>query len=126
MKIKISACYVVFLCAVVLTFSGCDDDEPAPSGKYETGVFVINEGALGAGNGSVTYSSFDGVAEQNIFLNSQGKFAGDVAQSLTFSNDQAFIVINGDNKIEVADANTFASVKTITDAEMDKPRYVEV
>jgi hypothetical protein len=66
------------------------------------------------------------VAEQNIFRNSLGLFAGDVAQSLKFNGDQAFLVMNGDNKVEVVNAHTFESLNTITSTDLDKPRYIEV
>jgi hypothetical protein len=89
-----------------LAFVACNDDD-APEKVYEGGVFVANEGAFGAGNGSITYYGADGVAEQNIFKNTVGEFAGDVIQSMLFSGDQAFLVIDGDNKIEVVNARTF-------------------
>lgn len=114
-----------FLCVVisVVGLSACDDDET--KGKYEDGIFVVNEGTFGAGNGSVTHISSTGSATQNIFKNAAGLFAGDVAQSLTFNNGTGYLVVNGDSKIEVVNSS-FASVRTITDEDIDKPRYVEV
>ena len=118
--------WFLFLFASLLLMVSCDED-PKPSGKYDNGAFVVNEGAFLAGNGSITFYNYASEeAEQNIFLNAAGAFAGDVVQSMTFHNDVAFIVVNGDSKIEVANAATFESLETIEDVLIDKPRYVEV
>jgi YVTN family beta-propeller protein len=124
---KMKLCYGLILITSTLLFAGCDDDENGPKGEYEEGVFVVNEGAFNADNGSVTYyNTTTKVAEQNIFKNSLGFFAGDVVQSLTFSGDNGYLVINDDDKIEVVNGNTFTSISTITHADIEKPRYVEV
>lgn len=117
--------YFLLLAISASVLSGCDD-ESGPKGKYEEGVFVVNEGTFGAGNGSVTYYNSSGVAEQNIFRNSVGDFAGDVVQSLKFHEERAYLVINEDSKIEVVNGNTFGAITTITHADIDKPRYIEV
>lgn len=118
---------LILLITSSLLLAGCDDDENVSKGEYETGVFVVNEGAFNADNGSVThYNTAAGIAEQNIFKNSLGLFAGDVVQSLTFSGNNGYLVINDDDKIEVVNGNTFVSVSTITHADIEKPRYVEV
>lgn len=106
-----------------------DDDNPIvePRGDYENGVIVLNEGAYGAGNASVSfikneeitneiYASANSTSEQEVFL-------GDTAQSLSFNDDLAYIVLNGSNKIEVVNRYTFESVTTITD-DLANPRYV--
>ncbi len=124
MKMNIRFFLSVFFSA--LFFAGCKDD-PKPRGQYEEGVFIVNEGAFGSGNGTIThYNSTLGEAEQNIFVNAVGEFAGDVVQSLTFNEGKAYLVVNGDNKIEIVKANTFEAIQTITHADLDKPRYVEV
>lgn len=116
--------YSVFAASLLLM--SCEDD-PKPVRKYEDGGFVVNEGQFLAGNGSVTfYDPATEEAVQNIFLNDAGDFAGDVVQSMTFHDDVAIIVVNGDSKIEIADGLTFKSIKTISDELIDKPRYVEV
>jgi hypothetical protein len=115
-----------FLLVILMTIlSGCDDED-GPKGKYEDGVFVVNEGTFKAGNGSVTYYNSSGEVEQNIFRNSVGNFAGDVVQSLKFHEERAYLVINEDSKIEVVNGNTFGTINTITHADIDKPRYIEV
>ena len=115
-----------FLIALAFAGTSCSDEDKALK-EYHEGAFVVNEGAFQAGNGTITY--YNEVLEsaaQNIFINPEGDFAGDVAQSLTFHGDEAYIVINGDSKIEIADAVTFKSIRTITSGALDKPRYVEI
>ncbi|MBL0742357.1 DUF5074 domain-containing protein [Chryseolinea lacunae] len=118
---------MAILVLLVVSLWACKDDEQAPKGKFEHGALVINEGAFGGGNGSITYyNTTTGMAEQNIYRNVIGKFAGDVTQSLTIHDDKAYIVLNGDNKIEIADANTFERLGTISDDAIVQPRYLEV
>lgn len=116
---------------ILLSFSAllmvsCENDTK-PVRKYENGVFVVNEGTFLAGNGSITFiDTASGSVSQNIFLNEAGEFAGDVVQSMTFHDGVPIIVVNGDNKVEIANGLTFRSMSTITDELIDKPRYVEV
>lgn len=121
---KVNICY--FLIALTFVSVSCQDDEKSVK-EYNEGVFIVNEGTFLGGNGTITYYNEDSEeTAQNIFINDEGDFAGDVAQSMIFHGDKAYIVINGDHKIEVADATTFKSIQTITDVEIDKPRYIEI
>lgn len=97
----------------------CKDDDNNDNGtttaKYETGIFIVNEGAFTQGNASVTF--YDAAADStaaNIFSDTNGRPLGDVAQSMTFHNEYGYIVVNNSNKVEVVDANTFEEVATIT------------
>lgn len=121
---KFSLRYVlmVFIAAAVV---GCNDDE-TPRGEYERGAFIVNEGAFGSANGSVSfYNTSTTESSQNIATVSGG-FPGDVAQSITFKNDKAYLVLNGSNTIQLFDANTFNHLNTITSTDLIAPRYLEV
>jgi len=123
--IKMKMRYVSIVLVAIL-IAGCNNDDEKPKGKYEHGAFIVNEGGLGNSNGSVTfYNTASAEAEQSI-LKSSTAFAGDVAQSLTFKEDRGYLVLNGDNKIQVVDANTFENLSTITSTDIVAPRYVEV
>lgn len=125
MKMSIRYFLSMFLSSMLL-FISCEDDN-SPDGRYDKGVFIVNEGAFLAGNGSITYyNPISGAIKQNIFINPAGDFAGDVVQSLIFNEDKAYVVVNGDNKIEVVNASTFKSIQTIVHPDLDKPRYVEI
>jgi hypothetical protein len=123
MKVNIRYYTCVFF---AILFMSCEEDE-GPKGKYEDGVIVVNEGGFGDSNGTLTHYNPDTKeAQQNVFRSSGSDFAGDVVQSLNIENDKAYIVVNDDNKIEVANANTFEAISTITHSDIEKPRYVEV
>lgn len=111
---------------LALAISACDDNDDQPLGKYEEGVLVINEGNFSQANGTVAYyNETTRQAEQNIFRNNSG-FAGSVAQSLTVHDDRGYLVLNGDNKIEIVDPATFESLGSVSGADFDKPRYIEI
>lgn len=109
-----------------VAFVACDSEDTGPKGKYTDGTVIVNEGGFGSANGTLSFYPVDGEVEPNIFRNALGQFAGDVVQSITFHGDKGYIVINGDNKIEIVNSNTFESAGTFTNALLDKPRYVEV
>ncbi|HTJ48016.1 MAG TPA: YncE family protein [Cyclobacteriaceae bacterium] len=116
--------FLTLICILALAVS-CKDDEK-PKGEFSTGVWIINEGAFGHSNSSVSsYNASTGVVQQDLFgLKNNKKALGDVAQSATINGDLAYIVINNDNKIEVVNANTFVSSYTLSDLAL--PRYLTV
>jgi hypothetical protein len=123
---KMNMRYFLFL-VLVSALTACHDDEKAPKGKYELGVVVVNEGGFGASNGTLThFNSTSGEAEQNIFKSTGSQFAGNVVQSLTIAGDKGYIVVNGDNKIQIVNAKTFEGISTITNSDIVAPRYVQV
>lgn len=118
----------IALSLMVLSFSCSNDDDdntqPEPKGTYENGIFVVNQGNFGQGNGSVSFISNDfSVSENTIFSNVNKKPLGDTAQSMAFYGDFAYIVVNYSQKIEVVNRYTFESVATI-DSGLDNPRYM--
>lgn len=117
---------VNFLAALFVStalFVSCDDNESKPKGDFEKGVFVINEGNFGSGNGTVTfYNLNDKSTTADIFgLVNDDRALGDVVQSMTVAGEEAYIVVNNDNKVEIANANTFEAIHTLTDVKL--PRY---
>jgi hypothetical protein len=122
MKIKI----LLLLC-VIIALPGCDSDEDPIKGEYQSGVLVANEGGFLANNATVTYFNPNtDTLSQNIFKNAGGLYAGDVLQSISLDGDRGYLVLNGSNAIEIVDHNTFQSIATFTDPELEKPRYLQV
>lgn len=116
----------LFLSLSIMLLFGCDDknstNQPQP---YEKGIFVLNEGSFGNGNASVSFIDADTKAVSNdIFAAVNGRPLGDVAQSITFWAEYAYIVVNNSQKIEVVEANTFKSVGTI--ANLPSPRFIQI
>lgn len=121
---KTNFTFLMLAMTVVAFFTGCESDDESPQ-EYKGGVLVVNEGGFGAGTGTVVhYDPATGVTHDNIFQNAQG-FAGDVLQSVTLNGDRAYLVLNGDNKIEIADHVTFRQEETFTAPALIMPRYVE-
>ena len=124
MNLKNKYFYLMLTGVIVI---GCSDNEDQPKGQYEHGAIIVNEGGFGKSNGSITYyNTTTSTPEQNILQLNPAKFAGDVAQSITFSGDKGYVVLNGDNKIAVVDANTFKALSTISSEDIISPRYVQV
>jgi YVTN family beta-propeller protein len=115
--------FFVVLLASLFLFVSCDDNENGPKGDFDNGVLVINEGNFNAGDGSVSF--FDPATKtttEDIFgLVNDGLALGDVVQSMTVVGDEAYIVVNNDNKVEIVNVNTFKALHTIIDVKL--PRY---
>jgi YVTN family beta-propeller protein len=120
---KLHLNYFIILLASIFLFVSCDESENGPKGDFDNGVLVINEGNFMAGDGSVSF--FDPntkTTTEDIFgLVNDGLALGDVVQSMTVVGDEAYIVVNNDNKVEVVNVNTFEALHTINDVKL--PRY---
>jgi YVTN family beta-propeller protein len=125
MKSKIATPLLSFLVALIF-FSSCQQKDLI-KGKYESGVLIVNEGAFGSGNGDVTYyGNASGAIQQSIFKLVNGYFAGDVLESISVDGDNGYLVLNGSNKIEIIDINSFKLNNTFTDPLLINPRYLQV
>lgn len=129
MKVKFS--FLPFLSLLLLSLalglSACrnydGDDLVATPGKYDQGVFVVNEGPFG-GTGTITWHDpATGETVQDIFGKANnGVVLGQFVQSLTFHEGKGYIVVNGANRIVVVDAGTFEYIDTIGGLVL--PRYL--
>lgn len=117
---------------VALLYSCSSDDNvntgiPTGDKPYSNGVIILNEGNFQSSNANASYISNDlSVQHNNIFSTANNsEFIGDVAQSLAFYKDFAFIVVNNSNTIEVVNRYTFQKVAQITQ-ELSLPRRIVV
>jgi len=125
-SLKKLKCYLlVFLLAtsgVIIT--SCEKDDTGPSLPYDltNGVVIANEGTFQASNASLSiyYPKGDSVVN-NVFSKVNDRPLGDVLQSIGFSGDNAYLILNASNKIEVIDKKTCVEVATISD--LVSPRY---
>ena len=94
----------LFLLSIIIILSGCSKDNPDPTinGNYENGYFITNEGNFGSANGSISYVDEYGSATNDVFLSNNSFPLGDVVQSMSIINKNAYIVVNNSSKIEVA------------------------
>ncbi|WP_452229429.1 YncE family protein [Lacinutrix sp. MEBiC02404] len=116
--------------AVILLLQNCTSedrdtiiDSLPPSGEYANGVFVLNEGGYTNSNASVSFKDASGQTYHNIFFAVNGRGLGDVAQSMAFYEDFAYLLVNNSNTIEVVNRYTFESVSTI-ETNILNPRYM--
>ncbi len=107
--------------AFAISMMGCKKDDPettnptTPASGYTNGVFITNEGPYGTGTGTVSfYSRSNGSVSSDIFNTKNSFPLGNVVQSMEVYNSKGYIVVNNAGKVEVVDANSFASVGTIT------------
>ncbi len=126
MKINFKSSLLIAL-AASFSIIGCNKSSDPVKGKYQTGVLVANQGNFGSANGDVTYyNTSTSLAEQTIYKNVNGSFSGDVLQSITLDGDVGYLVLNGSDKIEIVDNNTFKLNNTFSDPKLDKPQYLQV
>jgi YVTN family beta-propeller protein len=104
---------IVFLITTSFLLSSCEKDkdnnsEPLPDNL--NGVFIVNEGAFGAGNGSISFLSADSnYFVKDLYTNVNGLPLGDVVQSMTIFGSKAYIVVNNSQKVEVVNIKDFTS-----------------
>ena len=115
----------IFASALLLASCSNDDaiEKDVPLGAYDNGILVLNEGNFGTPNASVSYISNDFSVVNDLFgIENSNKKMGDVAQSMSFFEDKAFIVLNNSNVVEVVNRYTFKSIATIS-GNLKGPRY---
>jgi YVTN family beta-propeller protein len=115
---------VTFLVITGFAITACQKETPFVSLLYDLnqGVAVSNEGAFGTGNASLSIYYPDGDSIVNdVFTKVNNRPLGDVFQSIGFAGNNAFMIMNASNKIEVINKSTCAEVATISD--LGSPRY---
>lgn len=112
------------------TFTSCtNDDAPVvetPLGGYANGILIVNEGNFGQDNSSISYLSGDlSTFQINAFAAVNPSLTlGNTAQSISFNDDKAYVVVNVSNKIEVLNRYTLQHIATISTG-LTNPRFVE-
>ena len=107
-------------------------DDPCETGNFpQSGimgdpsdrVWVIHEGNFQRGNASLGwYESSTGTWYDEVFDSLNQEILGDVFQSVTFSDDKAYLVINNSQKVIVVSAVTGIKEGEITG--LQSPRYL--
>jgi DNA-binding beta-propeller fold protein YncE len=126
-KFDINSTFLCALCASVVLLSNCKDEptrtqtNSIPQGR---GLFVANEGTFGMGNASLTYINLENDTlntEEDLFKTNNNRPLGDVFQSMSLINKNAWLVVNNSGKIEVINPETSKSVATIKN--LKSPRH---
>jgi len=122
MKKTINNISTLIIISLIITSCTRDTNSPETNGIYNDGYFVTNEGNFNSGNGSISFVSNDGVVENNVFSTTNSFPLGDVVQSMSIIDENAFIVVNNSSKVEVASIDSMISVRTIEN--ISSPRYI--
>ena len=114
--------------AIATLFQSCtsddrDDAPQEPLGTYDQGLFILNEGSFNGNNASVSFVDADEDTYHNIFFAVNGTGLGDVAQSMAFHDEEAYIVVSNSSSIEVVDRYSFEHITSIT-GQILNPRYM--
>ena len=98
-----------------------DDGGVVVPGNYENGYFVTNEGNFGTGNGSISFVTDEGTSETAVFESVNSFVLGDVVQSMNIIGANAYVLVNGSAKIEVA---SIADMKSVASIDVVSPRFI--
>lgn len=108
--------------------SSCNENDTVEEAldTYTDGVIISAEGNFGNKDGSISYVSEDySIASNFIYSNVNEAQLGGLIQSIAFSEDKAFVVLNDVNTIVVVDRYTFKKEAVITEG-FENPRYMEI
>lgn len=108
----------------VVSCSTDNTDELQPRIDYSNGFLIANEGKYGTPNAEVTFVTPDlSLKQDNIFSFNNGGKLGDVLQMITFNGNNAYLLLNNSNKIQIVNRNNFKATGEIT-KELNTPRYM--
>lgn len=92
--------------------------------KDFSGIYFINEGNFGFGNGSISkYDPEQREVHHHIFQSQNNIPLGDVPQSINIYKDKFYIPVNSSGSIVICDTNNLDHIYTIE--ETGSPRFIE-
>ena len=121
---------LLWLFLLPLMILSCKPDPPQPEPEpqpdtYAKGLYILNEGLFQMNNSTLSYYDFTtGEFSENIFLDVNHRGLGDVGNDLKQYGSKLYIVVNNSNIVEVVDATTVQSLKTIN-LSGKQPRQVD-
>lgn len=85
-------------------------------------VYVLNQGSMGGGNATLTSYDMDSkVTEEDIFSSVNGRNLGELGQDMGLYGSKLWIIMFGENTIEIVNSTTCVSVKQIS---LPQPRHI--
>ncbi|TXD46883.1 YncE family protein [Polaribacter sp. IC073] len=120
---------LLFLISITL-FLSCEknelDEAYIAKGAYDLGFIVSNEGNFGSPNASISFISADlSTTINEVYSKENNAPVGDILQSITFDDNYAYLILNNSNKVEVVDKYTFKRITTLTQEDIELPRYAD-
>lgn len=105
----------IIACLTLLLAVACEPQENTTVYPRGEGFFILNEGNYLAGNGSVSFYSFEtGEVYNDLFGAVNGRALGDIPSFMAVEGDRGFIVVNNSGTIEAVDLATMESIETVT------------
>jgi DNA-binding beta-propeller fold protein YncE len=107
---------LIFLCfGIVLLAVSCEPTVDPPINQGESGIYILNEGGFNMNNSSLTYYDFKNKNTiQDIFLQSNNRGLGDVANDMKLYGNKIYIVVNNSEIIEIINPQNAKSIKQIS------------
>jgi len=126
MKINLKQYLIATVAIATIFLSSCSKDKPVTPEEEVVpvkGVFVLNEGSMGADNSSLSALDFTtNTLTANIFaVNNKDHSLGSGVADMDVYGSLLFITATESNKIEILNASNAKVIKTIT---VEKPRFV--
>lgn len=117
---------ILLIAGFVFVFSSCTDgDDPEPLLEAADGFYIVNEGAFGNSNATLSYYDREtNSVINNVFATANGRGLGDQAQSMSIFNGKGYVVVQNSAKIEVINVEDYTSIATIIDGVIS-PRYFQ-
>lgn len=122
---------ILFFLLISYFFVACSsDDAPKPDlplGAYDNGVFVLNEGNFGSTNSTISFFNRDfSVSQVSSFsaVNPSINLGG-VGNDMAFDLNNAYIVMNGSNTVQVVNRYTLQSLGNFTNG-LSNPRNIVI
>jgi hypothetical protein len=106
----------IFLTAVLI-LSSCETPGDTPVGPFPEGdgVYILNEGNYLAGNGSLSFYSFEtSLIYNDLFTARNERQLGDIPTYMATDGEKGFIIVNNSGTIEVVDLKTIETLGTVT------------
>tara|TARA_B100001142_G_C14323009_1_gene651203 strand:+ start:1083 stop:2126 length:1044 start_codon:yes stop_codon:yes gene_type:complete len=122
MKTTMKNLSLLFLIVALISSCQKDNSSPIPTGVYDNGYFVINQGNFGSGNGSISFISEEDSVINDIYFQANGVQLGDVVQSMEIIGDYAYIIVNNSDKIIIASKY---NMEYVTEISVSQPRYIK-
>ncbi|MCX8490991.1 MAG: hypothetical protein ORN54_07985, partial [Cyclobacteriaceae bacterium] len=126
MKFNFIKKFVVLTAVSVLVFLQSCEKEPDPVVKVgAAGFFVVNEGAFGTENSSVSfYDRKTDAVSNDLFAAKNKSLLGNQAQSMTLFEGKAYVVLQASNNIKIINPDDFSLMAVIGSADgIESPRY---
>ncbi|WP_223605992.1 YncE family protein [Chryseobacterium sp. OSA05B] len=117
--------HFLFAFTLLLGIVSCsNDNNDEQEVFYGNGFLIANEGTYGKPEGDVTFVSADlNFKQDNLFALNNGALLGDVLQMIAFKGENAYLLLNNSNRIQIVNRFNFKATGEIK-AELNSPRYM--